>query len=137
MSESPKSMGFEYSSERIFAQNLSANSAGGLPKTSGKFGGMGGNIDEEAGLPFSKEGICPPFENIDNVFSVGGAFDESNNPFELFFGGSLAPFGLNRSESYAIKSLGTFLSLQSLTFAKQFNFNLHQNTSFSSKGMQQ
>lgn len=134
---SNKSLGFQYSAETIFAQNLSNNSASGLPKVSGKFGGMGGSIDDDAGLPFSKEGICPPFENIDNVFSYGGAFDENNNPFELFFGGSLAPFGLNRSESFAIKSLGTFLSLQSLTFAKQFNFNLHQNTSFSSKGMQQ
>lgn len=136
MSES-KSIGFEYSSQKIFAQNLSANSAGGLPKTNGKFGGMGGNIDEDAGLPFSKDGICPPFESIDIIFSVGGVFDENSNPFELFFGGSLAPFGLNRSESYAIKSLGTFLTLQALTFAKQFNFNLHQNTSLSSKGMQQ
>ncbi len=129
-----------FSPQLIFAQNLhgaqSAQSpASGFPSTAGKFGGMGGNIDKDSGLPFSQEGIQLGTEGLDAIVSYGSAYDQ--NPFELMFDGALSPFGLTKSECFSIKSLGILTALNNLSLTKQFKASLGANVSLSSKGAEQ
>jgi hypothetical protein len=77
----------------------------------------------------SLDEIFPRSENHEGVFS--------SDALESLFGGILSPFGLVKKECYAIKSLGTFLTLQGMSVSGQLKLDLRQNMSISSKGMQQ
>lgn len=137
MSENHKAQQDHYSAEKIFAQDYKregSNIPNGLPNTNGKFGGIGGDIDKDA-LGIGTEAIDIGVENLDGILSYGSAFD--SNPFESMFDGSLSPFGLTKSECFSIKSLGILASLNSLSVVKQFRAELRQNTSVTSKGLEQ
>lgn len=131
MASNPKDISHSnHDSHYIFAQNLrhdNFNSSSAFPNTAGHAGGMiGGNIDKDAGLGFG-EGISVGIENLDSVIATESAFN--GNIFEKLFDGNLSIFGLNKAESFAIKSLGVLTSLNSLSFAKQSNIGIKGKTS--------
>ena len=60
--------------------------------------------------------------------SIFGEGALNANFFAVFDNGNLSIFGLTKSESFAIKSLGTFMSLQHLTLKAQGGLDLKNNT---------
>lgn len=121
------------SSREIFANQINSetNIPQGLPNSGGgTFGQMGGDISKDA-LGIGSEGIDLGLPNLDGVLALGNAFE--SNPFSALFDGTLSPFGLVKSECFAIKSLGILASLNSLSIAKNFK-GLEGNTSIVGRG---
>jgi len=109
-----------------------------MPSGDGTFGGMSAlsgkvihdGLDSHLGLG-SANGIQLGIETgTDSVFNeiLGeGAFGK--NLFAVFDGSVLSPFGLMKSECYAIKSLGVLMTLNSLSAAKSLNVGITGKTS--------
>ena len=129
--------------EMLFANNITSESSGGskIPASSDGFLGgsvAGGDAYRDA-VGIGSQGIDFGLGSLDEIIpksdSHEGVF--SSDMLDQLFGGILSPFGLIKKECVAIKSLGTFLTLQSLSVSGQLKVNLRQNMSVSSKGMQQ
>ena len=134
------------SAESLFAKgiigsNASESSKGSLVgNANGAMGGMSsafhgvipsGEIDsvipglKTGGIVFLTE--CGIDEDLFKSIFGEGALNA--NFFAVFDNGNLSIFGLTKSESFAIKSLGTFMSLQHLTLKAQGGLDLKNNTS--------
>jgi hypothetical protein len=139
------------SGEMLYANRITDSSFS--PK-----GGLVGNHDGSmGGMSGAFQGVLPQGE-IDSVipglktggiavFTESGIDDEifktifgegalSANFFSVFDNGNMSLFGLTKSESFAIKSLGTFLSLQHLSFKSQSGSELKGATSIIGGGGQ-
>jgi hypothetical protein len=77
----------------------------------------------------SLDEIIPRSDNQEGVFS--------SDMLESLFGGILSPIGLPKEIIPKIRSLGEVLTLRGMAVSNQLKLNLKQNTSISSKGMQQ
>jgi hypothetical protein len=112
----------------------------GIIGSEGSLGGIviGGDAYKDA-IGIGSHGIDIATGSLDEIFPKSdnheGVF--SSDALESLFGGILSPFGLPKKECFAIRSLGTFLTLKGLSIAGQLKLDLKQNTSISSKGMQQ
>jgi hypothetical protein len=134
-----------FSPETIFALGITGpnsmnskgitvgNPEGNMGGMSGAFQGVipGGDIDsvipglKTGGISFLTEcGIDD--ELFKSIFGEGAM---NANFFAVFDNGNLSIFGLTKSESFAIKSLGTFLSLQHLSIKSQTGSELKGATS--------
>lgn len=133
------------------AESLFAKGIIGLSSPESSKGSMIGNPNGDmGGMSMAFHGVIPSGE-IDSVIpglKTGGivlltecGIDEdlfksifgegalNANFFAVFDNGNLSIFGLTKSESFAIKSLGTFMSLQHLTLKAQGGLDLKNNTS--------
>lgn len=129
------------SAESLFAKGIIGSDSSESSK-----GSMVGNPNGDmGGMSKAFHGVIPAGE-IDSVipgFKTGGIvflsecgiddelfktiFGEgalNANFFAVFDNGNMSLFGLTKSESFAIKSLGTFLSLQHLSLKSQSGFEL-------------
>ena len=134
------------SAESLFAKGIIGSNSSESSK-----GNMVGNPHGDmGGMSMAFHGVIPSGE-IDSVIpglKTGGivlltecGIDEdlfksifgegalNANFFAVFDNGNLSIFGLTKSESFAIKSLGTFMSLQHLTLKAQGGLDLKNNTS--------
>jgi hypothetical protein len=133
------------------AETLFANGIIGSNSSESSKGSMVGNPEGNmGGMSMAFHGVIPSGE-IDSVIpglKTGGivlltecGIDEdlfksifgegalNANFFAVFDNGNLSIFGLTKSESFAIKSLSTFMSLQHLTLKAQGGLDLKNNTS--------
>ena len=134
------------SAESLFAKGIIGSNSSESSK-----GSMVGNPNGDmGGMSMAFHGVIPSGE-IDSVipglktggivFLIECGIDEdlfksifgdgalNANFFAVFDNGNLSIFGLTKSESFAIKSLGTFLSLQYLSLKSQGGLDLKNNTS--------
>jgi hypothetical protein len=137
------------------AESLFAKGIIGLSSSESSKGSMVGNPEGNmGGMSIAFHGVIPSGE-IDSVipglktggivFLIECGIDEdifksifgegalNANFFAVFDNGNLSIFGLTKSESFAIKSLGTFMSLQHLTLKAQGGLDLKSNTSIISR----
>ena len=133
------------SAESLFAKGIIGSNSSESSK-----GSMVGNPHGDmGGMSMAFHGVIPSGE-IDSVIpglKTGGivlltecGIDEdlfksifgegalNANFFAVFDNGNLSIFGLTKSESFAIKSLGTFMSLQHLSLKAQGGLDLKNNT---------